>query len=228
MTSARVVRSAVTVSTGALALCLFSTGVAAADTPLPPLPSPGNVITTLDQTITQVTGTDPTTLTDPGSTTPGTTTPGTTTPGTTTPGTTTPGTTTPGTTTAGTTTKTPTTAKHASTQTTLRRPRTTAPAPQPQTVPAPASYAAMMPAPVAGDLALPPATTVTSAAGQTPAVAPLLIPQATHPISPAAALIEADKHTGSPIRAILLTLAIAAAIGVGYEHVRLVGRELRV
>jgi hypothetical protein len=220
MSSARVVRGAVTVSTGALALCLLSAGVAAADTPLPPLPSPDNVITTLDQTISTVTSTDPTTLTQPASTTPGSTTPGSTTPGSTTP--------TGSTATTTTTSTTPTTTKNTTTTKTFRRPRTTAPARQPQAAPAAPTYTAMMPAPVEGDLALPPATTVTTASGETPAVAPLLIPQAPHPISPAAALIEADKHTGPPIRAILLTLAIAAAIGVGYEHVRLVGRELRV
>jgi hypothetical protein len=211
MSSARVVRGAVTVSTGALALCLLSAGVAAADSPLPPLPSPDNVITVLDQTISQVTSTDPTTVTQPGSTTPGSTTPTGSTPTTTTPK-----------------SSTPTTTRHTTKTTTVRRPRSAAPARQaPTALAAPASYTAMMPAPMAGDLALPPATAVGSAAGQTPAVAPLLIPQATHPISPAAA-IEADKHTGPPIRAILLTLAIAAAVGVGYEHVRLVGRELRV
>jgi hypothetical protein len=219
MSSARLARRAATVSSGALALCLFSAGVAAADTGLPPLPTPDNVVTTIDQTVKQVTSTDPGTITQPGSTTPGSTTPGTTTPGSTTPGSKTP------------TTKTPTTAKKPVVST-AKKPtvRHAAPARKPA-APSSAtitSYAAMMPAPMVGDLALPPATSVTSAAGQSPAVAPLLIPQVKQHISQTALAIEADKHTGPPIRAILLTLAIAAAVGVGYEHVRLVARGIRV
>src|SRR3954451_3998142 len=82
MTSTALTRRAVSVSTGALALCLLSGGVAFADTGLPPVPSvptipsvppvpgapsPGNVVTTIDQTVKQVTSTDPTT-TPPSST----------------------------------------------------------------------------------------------------------------------------------------------------------------
>jgi len=61
-------------------------------------------------------------------------------------------------------------------------------------------------------------------AGAAPAVAPLLIPQVTQQITPAAVTLEADKHTGSPVRGILLTLAIAAALALGYEHGRLARR----
>src|SRR5436309_13739396 len=72
------VRTGAAVSVGALALCLGTAGTSYADpAPLPPIPSPDNVITTLDQTVTQVTGTDPG-LTPPTSTTTPTT-PGTTT-----------------------------------------------------------------------------------------------------------------------------------------------------
>jgi hypothetical protein len=71
------------------------------------------------------------------------------------------------------------------------------------------------------DLTLPPATSMPPVVGPAPAVAPLLIPQSTQHINPAAALLEADKHTGPPVRGILLTLAIAAALGLGYEHLRL-------
>src|SRR5690348_3890757 len=55
------VRHAAAVSAGALALCLSGAGTAYADTlpTVPGLPSPDGVITTLDQTVTQVTGTDP-------------------------------------------------------------------------------------------------------------------------------------------------------------------------
>jgi len=53
-------------------------------------------------------------------------------------------------------------------------------------------------------------------------VAPLLMPQSVQHVTPSAALTELDKHSGSPLRGILLTLAIAAAVGVGYEHVRVV------
>ena len=221
MSSARLARRAATVSSGALALCLFSAGVAAADTGLPPVPSPNNVVTTIDQTVNQATGTVTSTVTKTGSSAPGATTPGSTTPGSTTPTAAKPGATTP-------TTRTPTTAKKPVVST-AKKPtvRPAAPARKPAT-PSSAtttSYAAMMPAPVVGDLALPPATGVSLAAGQSPAVAPLLMPQV-KPVSPAALAIEADKHTGPPIRAILLTLAIAAAVGVGYEHVRLVARGI--
>src|SRR3954463_975932 len=96
MTSTATTRRAVSISTGALALCLFSSGVAFADTGLPPVPSvpsvpsvpgvptvpgvpaPDNVVTTLDQTVKQVTSTPPST-TPPGTTTPTAATPGTTT-----------------------------------------------------------------------------------------------------------------------------------------------------
>src|SRR4051794_2202210 len=81
-------RRAVGVSSGALALCLLSGGVAFADTGLPPVPSvpgvptvpgvpsPDNVVTTLDQTVKQVTSTPPST-TPPATTPPGATPPGT-------------------------------------------------------------------------------------------------------------------------------------------------------
>jgi hypothetical protein len=78
------------------------------------------------------------------------------------------------------------------------------------------------------DLALAPATSMATLAGAAPAVAPLLIPRSTQQISPAAAQLEADKHTGSPVRGILLTLAAAAAVGLGYEHVRLARRGMPV
>src|SRR3954452_17566632 len=101
MTSTAMTRRAVSVSTGALALCLLSnagllsSGTAFPDTGLPPapsvpsvpsvpgvptvpgVPSPDNVVTTLDQTVKQVTSTQPST-TPPSTTTPGSTTPGTT------------------------------------------------------------------------------------------------------------------------------------------------------
>jgi len=214
-------RRAVTVSTGALALCLFSGGVAFADTGLPlpsstptvpsvpPLPSvpgvpsPDNVITTLDQTVTQVT----TTTTPPSTTAPGTTAPGTTTP----------------------TSSTPTT--------TTKKPAATKPLAKPATKlaatpanraasqqmaalanwSAPSSFDSMTPT----GIALPPATGVSASAGTAPAIAPLLMPQ-TQRVNPAAALAELDKKSGSPVRAILLTLALAAAGAVGYGHLRVV------
>jgi hypothetical protein len=77
-----------------------------------------------------------------------------------------------------------------------------------------------MPAPVAADVAFPQSTSVTAATAQAPAVAPLLMPQSVLHVTPAA--LDLDKHGGSPLRAILLTLALAAAAGVGYEHFRLV------
>lgn len=211
MSSARLTHRAVAVSTGALALCLFSAGVASADPlPLPPLPSPDNVITTLDQTVTQVT------TTQPGSTTPGSTTPGSTTPTGTTP-----------TTTTTSTTSTPTTTakKPAAGGTVIRTAPHRAPATRPAVTVAAAdtpTYTAMMPAPMAGDMALPPSTAVPAAAAQPPAVAPLLMPQSVQHITPSAAVADLDKHSGSPLRGILLTLAVAAAVGVGYEHWRLV------
>jgi hypothetical protein len=85
-----------------------------------------------------------------------------------------------------------------------------------------------MPAAMRADLALPPATSMAPVIGPAPAVAPLLIPQSTQHISPSAAQLEADKHTGSPVRGILLTLAIAAAVGLGYEHLRLARRAIPV
>jgi hypothetical protein len=50
------------------------------------------------------------------------------------------------------------------------------------------------------------------------------MPQVTQRVTPAAAMREADKHTGSPVRGLLLTLAVGAAVGLGYEHVRLARR----
>jgi hypothetical protein len=205
MSSARLarhpgVRKGAAVSAGVLALCLGTAGTSYADTPvpLPPIPSPGNVITTLDQTVTQVTGTDPG-LAPPSTTTPPPT---------------------PGTTTPTTVTKRPA----AKASTTTVRPAKAAKA---GLAPAPADPASSVtwstPA-ATGELTLPPATTVSTVAGAAPAVAPLLIPQVTQQISPAAAMLEADKHTGSPVRGILLGLAIAAAVGLGYEHLRLARR----
>src|SRR5947209_3442957 len=93
MTSTALTRRAVTVSTGALALCLFANGVALADTGLPPapsvpgvptapsvpgVPSPDNVVTTIDQTVKQLTTSTPPSTTPPATTTPTTATPATT------------------------------------------------------------------------------------------------------------------------------------------------------
>jgi len=58
-------------------------------------------------------------------------------------------------------------------------------------------------------------------AGTAPAMAPLLMPQTQH-VDPAAAMAELDKKSGSPVRGILLTLALAAAGAVGYGHLRVV------
>ena len=64
--SSSLLRRSTTVSAGALALCLGLGGTAFADgtttlpTALPGVPSPCTVITTLDQTVTSVTGTSPT------------------------------------------------------------------------------------------------------------------------------------------------------------------------
>ena len=209
-------RRAVTVSTGALALCLFSSGVAVADTGLPPVPSvpgvptapplpsvplvpsPDNVVTTLDQTVTQATGS-----------TPGTTTPGTMTPGTTTPTSSKPA---------------KTSSKPAAVKPVTRR-AGTAPADRAASQQmaalaswsAPSSFDSMTPT----NIALPPATSVSASAGTAPAMAPLLMPQTQH-VDPAAAMAELDKKSGSPVRGILLTLALAAAGAVGYGHLRVV------
>ena len=216
MTSTALTRRAVSVSTGVLALCLLSGGPllgssAFADTGLPPapslppvpsvpqvpgVPSPDNVITTLDQTVKQVTGTQPG---NPPSSTPPATGPS--------------------------APKAPTAAK----QPAVRKPAT-------RHAPLTAGHAAA--APVAAmpnlagrvafdavtptDIALPPATGISAVANTAPAVAPLLMPQSTQLVTPSAALTDLDKHSGSPVRAILLTLALAAAAGVGYGHLRVV------
>ena len=196
------VRHAAAVSAGALALCLSGVGPAYADTlpTAPGVPSPDNVITTLDQTVTQLTGTDPG-LTSPGTVTP----PGTTPPTSQQP----PPAPSTGTSTARPTVKAPrTTTRHVW----VKRPAA------PHTATSNVTWVA---ATNAGALSLPPATTTAAAAGAAPAVAPLLMPQVTQRITPAAAIAEADKHTGSPVRGILLTLAIAAALALGYEHGRL-------
>ena len=213
MTSTARTRRAMSVSAGALSLCLLSGGVAFADTGLPPVPSvppvpavpgvptvpgvpsPDNVVTTLDQTVKQVTSTDPTT-TPPSSTGP-------------------------------TQTKTPSTtkkpvakpvAKPVSKPAAGRASRATTPQMAAlSNWSAPTSFDAAMPA----GMALPPATGISAAAGSAPAIAPLLMPQTQH-VTPSAALTDLDKHTGSPVRAILLTLALAAAAGVGYGHLRVV------
>ena len=200
------VRRAAAVSAGALALCLSAVGTSYADAlpAPPPVPSPDNVVTTVDQTVTSVTGTDPG-LTTPGATTPGTTTPGTTAP----PSTTQPAPKAPSTTTRHTPT-TRTVARHAPARTAhVAAPSAAAPVDRWTT---PTNDAA---------LSLPPATAMSAPVAAAPAMAPLLIPQATHPIAPAAALLDADKHSGSPVRGIMLTLAIAAALALGYEHGRL-------
>jgi len=69
---------------------------------------------------------------------------------------------------------------------------------------------------------MPPATGISAVAGTSPALAPLLMPQSTQHITPSAELADLDKHSGSPVRGILLTLALAAAVGVGYGHLRVV------
>ena len=206
MSSARLIRPvsarrAAAVSAGALALCLSAAGTSYADTLPPPLPSPDSVITTLDQTVTSVTGTDPGLAPASGSGAPTGTAPAPAAPTTT-------------------TQTTKTTKQPASSPTIVTRhaprpaARAAAPATQSTTVAwtAPADPAA---------LSLPPATTVAAQSGNAPAVAPLLIPPVTQRIAPAAAMIEADKHSGSPMRGIMLTLAIAAALALGYEHGRL-------
>ena len=204
MSSARLIRPARlrragVVSAGALALCLSAAGTSYADTLPPPLPSPDSVITTLDQTVTSVTGTDPGLAPAPTSGSPTGTAPAPTTQ----------------------------TTKTTPTQSTKRAPATTVTrhATRPSAAvaaPANPSGAVAWAAPAnAAALSLPPATTVASQTGSSPAVAPLLMPQVTQRITPAAAMVEADKHSGSPVRGIMLTLAIAAALALGYEHGRL-------
>lgn len=212
MRSTTLARRAAGVSAGALSLCLLSSGVAFADTSgLPPLPSvpsvpsvpgvssPNNVITTLDQTVKQVTTSQPTT--NP------------------------PTTSTPSGSTGGTTTAT-------------KQPATK-PVAKPAAKPAVTSGRSSSSGSTAGattalpswsghvafdavtptDMALPPATGISAPNGSAPAVAPLLMPQTQH-VSPSAALAELDKHSGSPLRGILLGLAIAATVGLGYGHLR--------
>jgi hypothetical protein len=161
------------------------------------VPSPDDVVTTLDQTVTQVTST-PTSTTPPSTTTP--------------------------------TSGTPTTAaKKPAAPKTASKPiakpgttRMTGAAAQQMAALAgwtgPTSFDAVTPT----YFAMPPATGVSAASGQAPAVAPLLMPQSTQRITPSAALTDLDKHSGSPVRGILLTLALAAAAGVGYGHLRVV------
>jgi hypothetical protein len=213
-------RRAVTISGGALALCLFSSGVAFADTGLPPVPSvpgvptvpsvpgvpsPDNVITTLDQTVKQVTTSNPPSATPPSTTTPGATTPG--------------------------ATKPPTTTNQPAASKTVSKPvakpatsKVTRAATQQMAAlsdwSAPSSFDSMTPT----SMALPPATGISASAGTAPAIAPLLMPQTQH-VDPAAAIAELDKKSGSPVRAILLTLALAATAAVGYGHLRVVVRS---
>jgi hypothetical protein len=79
----------------------------------------------------------------------------------------------------------------------------------------------MMPGP-GTDLALPPTSAMPSDPGLAPNVAaPLLLPQSPQHYSAAAEMQLADKHTGFPVRSLLLALAVAAAAGVGFEHIRL-------
>ena len=209
MSSARLiryarVRRAAAVSAGALALCLCATGTSYADTSLPsppPVPAPDNVVTTLDQTVTQVTGVDPglapSTTSTPPATSPAATEPA------------------PPAPTTGTTRPAAPAPKSATRQVTATK---SGPATGAAT---PGSTVAWEAAPGAGELNLPPATSMATTAGVVPAVAPLLMPRVTQRITPAAATLEADKHSGSPARGILLTLAIAAAVALGYEHGRL-------
>jgi len=223
--SSGLTRRAVGISGGALALCLFSSGVAFADTGLPPVPSvptvpgvpsaptvpgvpsPGNVITTLDQTVKQVTTSTPPSTTPPATKPPAGTTPG--------------------------TAKAPaTTTKQAATSKTVSKPVTKPATSKVSRVASqqmaalsnwstPTSFDSMTPT----NIALPPATGVSASAGTAPAIAPLLMPQTQH-IDPAAAIAELDKKSGSPVRAILMTLALAAAAAVGYGHLRIVRTEL--
>ena len=192
MTATRLARRTTTVSVAAVALCLLSAGTSFADTPVPPVPAPDNVVTTLDQTVTQLTGVDPTATP--------TTTPAPTTP-----------------------------ATGSGQQRAVAAPKSTRQhARQPQVASAtraPSAAAgprAPMSTGMSAALSLPPATGISVAAGAAPAVAPLLIPQVAQRVTPAAAILEADKHTGPPVRGILTILAIAAALGLGYEHLRLV------
>ena len=197
------VRRAIACSAGAFALCMSLAGTAYAETPtpLPQVPSTGDVITTLDQTVKQVTGTDPG-LAPPAGTTP----------------------TAPTAPSAPAQQPTTVTKRPAATTRTAAVPHTTAPR---TTMLAPAAAeptVTWVAPPTEGEPSLPPATTTATVAGPAPAIAPLLIPQVTQRITPAAAMLEADKHSGSPVRAILLTLAVAAALGLGYEHGRLARR----
>lgn len=210
MRSTTSARRAAGVSAGALTLCLLSGGVAFADTSgLPPLPSvptvpsvpgvpsPNNVITTLDQTVKQVTTTQPTT--------------------------TPPTTTTPATPAGGTTTTTTQPATKPVTKPAVKSPKSSTSHPTSTATTALPSWSGHVAfdAVTPTDMALPPATGVSTANGSAPAIAPLLMPQTQH-VAPSAALTDLDKHGGSPVRAILLGLALAAAAGVGYGHLRVV------
>jgi len=80
---------------------------------------------------------------------------------------------------------------------------------------------AMMPGP-GMDLSLPPSSAMPTDPGMAPNIAaPLLLPQSPQHYSAAAEMALADKHAGFPIRSLLLALAVAAAAGVAFEHVRI-------
>lgn len=212
MTAAPLTRRAATVCAGALALCLLSATAAAADTlPLPvPTPSPTDLVGTVTQTVNQVT-TQVTSSSTPTSTSvpnPVTSSGATTGSGTTTG-------TTP--TTSGLTTAT------GGTRSGAQKPRASAPSAGSNAATRAAMTAlrswAIMPGQGAS-LALPPTSSMPNDPGLAPNVAPLLLPATTHHYSAAAEMALADKHTGFPVRSLLLALAIAAAAGVAFEHVR--------
>jgi len=213
MTAAPLARRAATVSAGALALCLLSAGAAAADTlPLPiPTLTPTDLVGTVTNTVNQVTtkatsSPTPTTTSVPnpvtgsgGSTTTGTTA----------------GSTTSGVTTAGGRTRTGSPSAHVTSPTGASGAAAAAAAAFP------VHSWAMMPGP-SSEFALPPTSAMPTDPGLAPNVAaPLLLPQSTQHYSQAAQMELADKHTGFPIRSLLLALAVAAAAGVAFEHVRL-------
>lgn len=184
---------------GGVLLAGMLPATAYADTsPLPPAPSPGDLIGTVTQTVT--------TVTSLGSSAPATTT------------------TTPTTTTK--TTDTATAPKTSAPSSPVRQAptATTARTATPRTVTAhPAVAAASFVVPAL--LRFPPQQAVREATVAPPVVAPLIVSAPHHATTAASDTPLPDRHS-SMLRALLVALALAAAGGLGFEHVRLLHRRV--
>lgn len=209
------VRRATTVSAVALTLCLGGTGVAAADVlPIPlPVPAPSDPVGTVTQTVQSVVGAvgpSPSTSPTPSPT---------------------PSQVVPGGSTQATAPHTPhapavstkrTRSSRAAGRSTTSRPTTTTTAPTTAAVPVD-TFVGARPA-----LDLPPVRAVSQpGAVAAPAVAPLLMAPATQHVTPLAGVTtDTGDHGGFPVRGLALALAAAAAGGLAFEHLRMLGRRV--